>query len=117
MAAMTQLTCILCPKGCRLRVEEENDYRVSGNSCERGAAYGRDELMHPVRVVTSTVRAEGGAHRRCPVKTDGGIPKERVLEAMRLLDGITVSCPVRRGQVIVENVLGTGVSFVATRDL
>ena len=25
---MTELTCIVCPKGCRLNVDEENGYGV-----------------------------------------------------------------------------------------
>ncbi len=114
---MTQITCILCPKGCRLKVDEENDYKVTGYSCEKGKAYGRDELMHPVRVVTSTVRAEGGAHHRCPVKTNGSIPRDKMFDAMRLLDGIVLESPVKRGQVVVKDILGTGIDFVATRDL
>lgn len=53
---MIELTCILCPKGCRLRVDDKNGYRVTGNTCPRGAAYGREEALHPTRTVTSTVR-------------------------------------------------------------
>ena len=53
---MTELICITCPKGCHLSVDEKNDYAVTGNSCPRGVEYGKSELLHPVRVVTSTVR-------------------------------------------------------------
>ena len=65
---MTELICIVCPKGCHLKVDEENGYAVTGNSCERGAAYGKKELVNPTRVVTSTVRIEGAALRRLPVR-------------------------------------------------
>ena len=37
---MTDLICIVCPKGCHLKVDEENGYKVTGNGCPRGAAYG-----------------------------------------------------------------------------
>ena len=114
---MTELICIVCPKGCRLAVDERNDYQVTGQGCPRGAVYGRAELQNPVRTLTSTVRIRGAAHRRCPVKTDGAIPKGLMLEAMRLLDGIELVSPVRAGQVVVENVCGSGVSFVTTRAL
>ena len=114
---MTELICILCPKGCHLRVDEAGDFAVTGNGCPRGAEYGRIELTHPTRVVTSTVRVEGAAHRRCPVKTDGAIPKDLMFDAMRTLDGLTLTAPVALGQVVVENVCGTGVNFVTTRNL
>ena len=114
---MKELICIVCPKGCRLKVDEERDYAVTGNSCPRVAEYGRAELTHPTRVLTSTVRCVGGAHPRCQVKTNGPIPKGDIFPAMALLDGVTLTAPVRTGQVVVKNVLGTGVDFVAARDL
>lgn len=58
---MTSIICITCPKGCRLSVDEENGYKVTGNGCPRGEIYGKNELQHPVRVITSTVRIEGAA--------------------------------------------------------
>ena len=114
---MKELTCIVCPKGCRLRVDEENGFTVTGNACPRGAEYGRAELTNPTRVLTSTVCVSGGAHPRCPVKTDGPLPKGTLFEAMALLDGIRLKAPVSLGQVVVRNVCGTGVNIVATRSL
>lgn len=114
---MKELICIVCPKGCHLKVDEEQNYRVAGNSCPRGEEYGKMELTHPTRVVTSTVRCTGGAHPRCPVKTSAPIPKELILQAVRCLDGVELTSPVRTGDVVVPDVCGTGVDFVATRDL
>ncbi len=114
---MKELICIVCPKGCHLQVDEDRNYAVSGNSCPRGEEYGRMELTHPTRVVTSTVRCTGGAHPRCPVKTEGPIPKELIFQAVRCLDGVELTAPVRTGDVVVADVCGTGVPFVATRDL
>ncbi|MCI8442759.1 MAG: DUF1667 domain-containing protein [Provencibacterium sp.] len=114
---MKELICIVCPKGCHLKVDEENGYQVTGFSCQRGEEYGRQELLHPTRVLTSTVRVEGGLHARLPVKTNGVIPKEKMMEAMRLLDDICVQAPVKTGQVILADILGTGVSFIATRSM
>ena len=59
---MKELICIVCPKGCHLRVDEDNGYAVTGNGCPRGAEYGKIELTHPTRVVTSTVKCQGAAH-------------------------------------------------------
>ena len=80
---MKELICIVCPQGCHLKVDEENGCSVTGNSCPRGAEYGKMELTHPTRVVTSTVRCQGGLYPRCPVKTDRAVPKELVFDAMK----------------------------------
>lgn len=114
---MKELICIVCPKGCRLTVDEQHDFRVTGNSCPRGEEYGRIELTAPTRVLTSTVRCTGAAHPRCPVKSDRPIPKALIFAAMRTLDGVTLAAPIRMGQVVVENVCGTGANLITTRDL
>ena len=114
---MKELICIVCPQGCHLKVDEENGCAVTGNSCPRGAEYGRVELTRPTRVVTSTVRCTGGLYPRCPVKTDRPIPKELVFQVMEALEEITLTAPVAVGQVVIENVCGTGANVVATRNM
>ena len=112
---MKELICINCPKGCHLMVDEENVYAVTGNSCPRGEIYGKNELLHPVRTVTSTVRVKGAAIRRLPVKTDRPIPKEKVFECMELLNHIEVTAPIRTGDIIKASILGTPANIVATK--
>jgi CxxC motif-containing protein len=114
---MKELICIVCPKGCHLKVDEENGFAVTGNACPRGAEYGKMELTHPTRVVTSTVRCAGGLYPRCPVKTDRPVPKGEIFQVMAALEVVELSAPVRAGQVVVENVCGTGANVVATRDM
>lgn len=114
---MKQMICIVCPKGCHLNVDEENGYAVTGNGCPRGAEYGKAEATHPTRVITSTVKIEGAAHRRCPVKTDRPIPKELIFDAMRLLDDVTLHAPVACGDVAVPDILGTGSRFIVTKNM
>lgn len=112
---MKELICIVCPKGCHLKVDEEMGYAVAGNGCPRGAEYGRNELTNPTRTVTSTVRCEGGVYPRCPVKTSAAVPRERVFDVMAALAEVTLKAPVQMGQVVLSNVCGTGVDVVATR--
>ena len=114
---MKELICIVCPKGCHLKVDEENGYTVTGNSCQKGAEYGRLELTAPTRVVTSTVRCAGGVHPRCPVKTNRAIPKALMFRVMEALEGVTLTAPVHVGDVAVKNVCGTGADVVVTRDM
>lgn len=114
---MKELICIVCPKGCRLHVDETDGYKVTGNTCPRGEEYGKMELTNPTRTITSTVAVRGAAHPRCPVKTTKPIPKGLIFEAMQTLDGLELTAPVALGQVAVANVCGTGVDFVTTRAL
>ena len=112
---MTNLICITCPKGCHLTVDEENDYKVTGNACPRGAEYGRNEMLHPVRVITSTVKIEGADIARLPVKTDRPLPKEKMFDCMQLINSLSAKSPVKVGQVLAGNILGTDVNIVATK--
>lgn len=112
---MKELICIVCPNGCHLKVDEQTGYAVTGNKCERGIEYGKAELLHPVRMVTSTVKLKGARSRRLPVKTSAAIPKEMIFNAMKVIDSLTVTAPVKVGDVLVEDLLGTGVSIIACK--
>ncbi len=114
---MTELICIVCPKGCHLKVDEKNGYAVTGHSCQKGEAYGRKELTNPTRVITSTVRINNAPLSRLPVKTNSDIPKGEIANAMKLLNDVTINAPIKIGDIILENILGLGVNFVATKTL
>ena len=114
-----ELTCIVCPMGCTLRVTMDGGKFVSvtGNSCPRGAKYAETEMTAPRRVLTSTVRVSGGRLPLCPVRTKGDIPKELLFDAMRQLDTLCVQAPVSIGQVLVEDLCGAGIPVIATRNI
>ena len=84
---MANIICIVCPKGCRLTVDE------------------------------NTLRVEGADICRCPVKTAGSVPKEKMFAVMDALDGVCLHAPVHCGDVVLADVCGTGVDVVATREL
>lgn len=114
---MTQLICIVCPKGCHLKVDEEHGYTVTGNGCPRGAAYGEKELVNPTRTITSTVRISGVKARRVPVKTSADVPKEKIFDIMEELTKVTVQAPVKIGDIIIKDICGLGVNIVAAKDI
>lgn len=114
---MKDMICILCPVGCRIKVDENDDYKVTGNQCPKGAGYGKKELTFPTRTITSTVKIKNAIHNRLPVKTSVEIPKGKIFEIMKELDNVEVVAPVKVGDVIIENVLGTGADIIATRDM
>ena len=109
-----ELTCIVCPIGCQLSVTLENGAvtEVSGNTCPRGKQYAIDECTNPVRTITTTARTTNGGV--IPVKTDRPIPKNLMFECMKEIDFSVVTLPARIGDVVIENLLGTGANVVVT---
>jgi len=114
-----QLTCIGCPMGCQIEVgmQDGKILSVQGFSCKRGEAYARKEVTHPERMVTTSVPVSGGTMRMVSVKTTGEVPKEKVRDCVRALKGITVKAPVYIGDIVADNLAGTGVSAAATRNV
>ncbi len=114
---MKNLICIVCPRGCRLTVDEENGYKVSGNQCARGAEYGKNEIQNPVRTVTTTVRIQSSSMKLCPVRTENPIPKGMMFDCIKALSAVTLKAPVKTGDIAYENILSTGVNVIVTRDI
>ena len=113
------LTCIGCPMGCPLVVELKDGevVSVSGNTCPRGDVYARKEVTNPTRIVTSSVRVEGGQLAAVSVKTREDIPKCKIFDVAKALKEVTVKAPVHIGDVIIKNVATTGVDIVATKNV
>lgn len=103
-----ELTCIICPLGCNLTVEEKNgEFFVSGNTCKRGEAYAVSECTAPTRTVTSTVFCPNG--KMLPVKTDKPIPKDKIFECMKIINNCTPVLPISAGDVIIKDVFGCNI--------
>ncbi len=109
-----ELTCIVCPIGCPLSVEIENNrvLNVSGNTCPRGKKYAEDECTNPQRVVTSTVKCSDGS--MVSVKTDRTISKDKMQECMKIINNKIADLPVTVGDVIIEGAFGANI--VATQN-
>ena len=112
---MKELTCIVCPRGCRLKVEDNME--VTGNTCPRGKIYAINELTHPTRTITSSVRVSNRPYTLVSVKTDKPVPKDKMFEVMKEIDKISVEAPTRIGQIVLANVLGTDSNVVITKDI
>jgi len=120
IAATEEMTCIVCPMSCHLLAALDKDGQIisiTGNTCRRGEDYARQELTSPTRVLTSTVRIEGGLYRRLPVITSANIPENKMMDVMREIDKVHVNAPVPIGCVLVENVCGLGVNIIASRTM
>ena len=110
-----KMTCIVCPLGCELevRTEENGDITVTGNTCPRGAEYGKNECTNPVRTVTTTVKCENG--QRISVKTDRAVAKDKVFDVMKAAKDVICPLPIRVGDVIIKDVCGADI--VATMNM
>ncbi|MCL2319244.1 MAG: DUF1667 domain-containing protein [Treponema sp.] len=132
---MRELTCIVCPIGCSLLVEEGPvdgegfpSLTVTGNKCNRGAIYAQEEVRSPKRVVTATCgivlpagevcpRRSLTAPRRLPVKTTAPCPKGKINELLGDIYRLKVSLPVKAGQKLITDWKGLGFDVVAVRSL
>lgn len=113
---MTEMTCIVCPIGCSLEITGESDnYVVRGNNCPRGAKYAIQELTNPTRTLTTILPTDKG--NIVSVKSSSPLPKDKIFDAMKALAKITVNEPVKIGDVILENIVDTGINIVATKNI
>ncbi|MBQ3425543.1 MAG: DUF1667 domain-containing protein [Clostridia bacterium] len=108
-----ELTCIVCPMGCGLKVELDNDkiVSVSGNTCPRGKQYAINECTDPQRTVTTTMRCDGGV---VSVKTDHTISKDKIFECMTIINSYFAPLPIHIGDVIIKDIFGANI--VATQN-
>ena len=110
-----KLTCIVCPKGCDLRVEFNDAgeiINIEGYTCPRGKDYAHSECTSPVRTVTSTIRCKDGDV--VAVKTSLPIPKSMIFDVMKQINSVSADNDVKIGDVVIKNVLGTGADIVVT---
>lgn len=111
------ITCIACPNGCDVTVSFDDDGKISsitGNRCKNGITYATAEVTAPTRILTSSVLVENGEFALASVKTIQPIPKKLMREAVKALSDCKVQAPVSVGDVVLKNILDTGVDVVST---
>ena len=111
--------CITCPMGCSIATiyDGETIVELTGNNCKRGAAYVQGELSDPRRMVASTVKIRGSTHPLLPVYTAAPFPKGKIFDLLAELRKVELQAPVKLEQVVLADVLGTGINVVASRDM
>jgi len=114
-----KIICVSCPMGCRMTIQSKDGKITSviGNACPKGIKYTEEEFINPLRILPTTVKVIGGELPLVSVKTEKAIPKKLLLEAMAEIAEIKVNAPVKIGQVIKDDLMGTGVSLIATRNI
>ncbi len=119
MSEQRQFICVTCPVGCTIEatVEEGKLVGIQGQACKRGMAFVEEELTAPKRTLTTTVRVVGGVLPLVPVRSSKPLPKGMLLPAAALLRDVVLQAPVIEHQLVVQNILQTGVDIIASRDL
>ncbi|MBN1759750.1 MAG: DUF1667 domain-containing protein [Chitinispirillaceae bacterium] len=113
-----ELICIVCPNGCHLTVNQTPaGIAVTGNKCNRGEQYGRDELIDPRRTVTAVVRTTDFKHPCVPVKSDRPIAKPLINEVLRKIYSLHIDLPVKRGDICIDNCCNSGAAICYSRSL
>lgn len=110
------LTCIVCPNGCQLRIDDSS-LEVSGNKCPRGLSFAIEELTNPQRTVSSTVKTNLMEYPVVSVRTDGAIPKSKIPGFIKLLKEIVLKDYLPIGSIIIHNIFGTDTNVITTADM
>lgn len=112
------ITCLVCPNGCQLCVKVENEkVYVEGNLCNRGEEFAINELKNPKRTVCTTVKTIFEKVPRLSVRTEGEILKGQIEEFMMEISKVVITKPVSINEVVIENVINSGINVIATTDL
>ena len=106
--------CIGCPKECHIVVDGEN---ISGYTCLRGLNYVKQESIDPRRILTTTVKVNDKNIRVCPVKSSDTLPKDKLFASMEEINKISVNLPIKLHQVVIKNILNTGVDIITTKEI
>ena len=106
--------CIVCPKGCHIVVDGEN---ISGYTCLRGLNYVKQESIDPRRILTTTVKVNDKNIRVCPVKSSDTLPKDKLFASMEEINKISVNLPIKLHQVVIKNILNSGVDIITTKEI
>lgn len=118
-AEKKHFVCVVCPIGCEIDVVHDGSKIISmeGNKCERSEEFVSQELIEPMRILTTTVRIQGSRWVVIPVRTDKSVPKRLFPRIMRQLRRVKLQAPVNMLDVVVRDVLGTRANIIATRTM
>lgn len=112
---MKEMICIICPRGCKLTIDENNT--VSGNFCPRGKDYAISELTCPMRMLTTTMRVSNRENIVVSVRTNKPIPKKYLFDVVKIINKHKIEAPVKVNQILVKNILNLDVDIIATKEV
>ena len=77
-----EITCIVCPIGCKISVETDGKQikKLDGNKCIQGTEYAINEALDPRRMLTTSVFVKDGEWPLVSVKSSQPVPKNKVFQ-------------------------------------
>lgn len=117
--AKSTYTCIICPISCKISVnqKENGELEISGNKCNRGIEYAKNEFTCPQRMLTTTVKINGSKFKRLPVISSREVPKAQMRNYLEEIYTIEISAPVKEGDIIIKNIFDTNIDILAARSM
>ena len=117
MTAEKEITCIVCPIGCKILVRTDGTKFevIKGNKCKKGIEYARNEALDPRRMLTTSILVRNGDWPLVSVKSSKPIPKEKVFSVLEEIKRVDIKAPVKSGQAILKNVADTDIDIIATK--
>jgi CxxC motif-containing protein len=118
-AEKKHFVCVVCPIGCEIDVVHDGSKIISmeGNKCEKSVEFVSQELIEPMRILTTTVRIRGSRWPVIPVRTDKSVPKRLFPRIMKELRRIKLQAPISMLDMVVRDIAGTGADIIATRTM
>jgi CxxC motif-containing protein len=118
-AEKKHFVCVVCPIGCEIDVVHDGSKIISmeGNKCEKSEEFVTQELIEPMRILTTTVRIQGARWPVIPVRTDKAVPKRLFPRIMNQLKRIKLQAPVNMLDVVMNDIARTGANVIATRTM
>ena len=118
------LTCIICPNGCKLEAVTKNNpdgtisiEEIRGASCPKGITYAKEELVAPRRTISTSILVKGGELPLASVRLTSPIPKGRLFEAMDEIKKQVLTAPVEAGTVVISHILGYDSDVIVTKSV
>jgi Uncharacterized protein with conserved CXXC pairs len=111
---MKELICIVCPNSCKLIIDGD---AVTGYKCPRGKKFAEEEATCPKRTVCTTVATVFDDFPVLSVRTSEEIPKDKIFELMKLVNGFKLDRRVARGEILIKNLFNLGVNLISTSNM
>ena len=119
-ASICEFTCVICPAGCFIEAELSGDTpaklkSLSGNRCEKGETWVRQEIENPMRTVSGSVTVYNGDFICASVRTKNPIPLAKIPGVMSEIRKLRLEAPLSIGDVLLVNPAGANTEIIVTR--
>jgi CxxC motif-containing protein len=119
MTNQQEITCIVCPIGCKITVQSDGTSAkaLTGHRCKEGITYATTEALDPRRMLTSSILVKNGDWPLVSVKSTQPVPKKDIFNVLKRIQSTSVNAPVKRGDILISNVENLNIDIIATKTI